>query len=147
MRFICLAALLVIVAVAAAFFGRGASPERSADRQRVEVPAGAEENDPTAAPSGDQRAAIAAAIVGEWRSVDDPTFTRVFESNGNFHDTYNGDPAGAPGRWSQPTDGSADLLLASEGAFLPFRVVAVTSETLQLVYLEGNGVQRYGRVK
>lgn len=147
MRALLAVVVLALVAAAAFYFGRQDFSSNGDPRPYAEAPEGAEENDPTAPPSGDQRAAIAAAIVGEWRDVADPSFTRVFEANGNFHDTYAGEPAGAPGRWSQPTDGSADLLLASEGAFLPFRVVAVTPETLQLVYLDGNGVQRYERVR
>jgi hypothetical protein len=110
-------------------------------RPAADLPAGAIENDPSAggAHSAKRDPNVEAKLVGEWKSVSDPSFTRVFGSDGKFHDTYNGDPAGAPGTWQLATDGSEELWLDSEGDRMRFRVVAVTDASLDLVYIGGAG--------
>ena len=142
-------AVLILAAVAALalYLAAGSRQPAGGARPYAEAPAGAIENDPNAPAAKRAPDEAEASVVGEWRSVDDPAFTRVFEANGSFYDTYNGDPAGAPGTWAFATDGSEELRLASEGDTMRFRVVAVTGATLQLVYLDGNGVHRYERVK
>jgi hypothetical protein len=141
--------LLVAAAVAAGFwFGAHRGASSSGERPAVAVPEGAIENDPRRPGAVGKRApGLEEALLGEWRSLDDLTFTRVFEAGGKFHDTYQGEPAGAPGTWELTSDGSEELRLASEGDTMRFHVVAVTEESLTLTYLGRGNSLRFERVR
>lgn len=144
-----LVSLLVIVVAAVAFwFGFSRAGSSPAERPAAVIPEGAVDNDPRRPASAGKRApGLAETLVGEWRSVEDVTFTRVFETGGNFYDTYQGDPAGAPGTWEIATDGSEELRLSSEGDTMRFRVMAVTEDSLTLVYLDRGNSLRFERVR
>lgn len=103
-------------------------------------------NEEANAPAGKQAPGMKAALVGYWQSVQDPKSARQFNADATFSDFYAGDPAGAPGTWEIATDGSEELRLHSEGDVLRFRVVAVTPERLELIYLDRGGVLVYAKV-
>lgn len=108
----------------------------------------------------DLAATTRASIVGMWQSVDDPRFTRVFEADGSAADLYESEPS-ARGRWSVFTDASAvsaPFPLEANTAYvsmtmsdvgdepLYFRVVALTPETMELIYMDRGGVLRFTRI-
>lgn len=136
------ALLVVILAVAAGvglfLWERSAS---SGARPAAVAPAGAEENDPTA--PNRVKPTLAAAIVGEWRSVDDPSFTRVFEADGKFYDTYEG-VADAPGTWAEV---GGELHLSSGAGTLRFDVTGVTESSLAMIYLDRGNLLRFERAR
>ncbi len=141
------AALAVILVVAAGFFLSRAGWFGEPVRPIAPVPEGAEENDPTLPASAKRPPGLEAQLVGEWRSLEDTKFTRVFAASGQFHDTYGGDPAGAPGTWELATNGSEELWLHSEGDTMRFRVVESTATALELTYLDRGNTLRFERVK
>jgi hypothetical protein len=137
-----LSVVAILLLAVAAWAAYDTLVAQNAARPSAQVPEGAEDNDPLA---NDQKSAgkrapgTEAALVGEWKSSTDASFTRVFQADGKFYDTYEGDPAGAPGTWQLATDGSEELWLDSEGDRMRFRVVSVSATNLDLVYIGGAG--------
>lgn len=104
---------------------------------------------PTAASSS---APTAASYVGTWQSISDASSTRVFAANGTVTDAYAGiASATRNGSWSVvanpssipnlPNMGNDPILKLTFGTSTPtyFAVLSVSSSTLSMVDLEGNG--------
>lgn len=92
------------------------------------------------------------AYVGSWKSIDDAKFTRSFSADGTINDTYEGDAsASMTGTWSVVADPSSIPNLPSMGGDpilkvvfdmkspMYFAVLSMSSTTLSMTYLEGNG--------
>ncbi len=111
------------------------------------VPEGAVENDPRLDGRIGQDPQLAEHLVGEWRSAEDASFTRVFAADKTFHDTYAGDPAGAPGTWEVSAGKVDQIRLSSEGDVMTFDVVSLTENDLSMIYLNRGNLLRFERVK
>lgn len=138
----------VVLGVTALFFLSGGSLY-APSRPSVETPEGAIDNDPTR-PAGKLPAdSLAAKIVGEWRSVEDASMTRIFQENGQFHDEYGGDPAGAPGTWELGTPPTPQkfppLLLSSEGDIMEFGISVDNSDGGLVLTYVGEGEAQFKR--
>jgi hypothetical protein len=103
---------------------------------------------------------ITAGIMGVWQSTDDATFTRTFSVDASVIDAYGGDEAATvEGRWAVLTapqgepppfpikPGTIYLRISSLEEVMYFKVVQVTESTMELLYLDGNGVQKFERKK
>lgn len=144
-----IAALAVVLVVAAGFFLNRAGWFGEPARPSAEVPEGAIDNDPTR-PAGKLPAdSLAAQIVGEWRSVEDASMTRVFQENGQFHDEYGGDPAGAPGTWEIGPVATPSkfppLLLSSEGDVMEFGISVDNADGRLVLTYVGEGQAKFKR--
>ncbi len=106
-------------------------------------------------------AAVRENILGIWKSVDDQKFTRTFQSDGTYIDSYEGS-ADTKGDWVVFMDNSGlvtDFTLepntvylrllegSSTEATLHFKVSKVTPEELELIYMERGGTLRFTAVK
>ncbi len=100
-------------------------------------------------------------ILGVWKSVDDQKFTRTFQSDGTFIDSYEG-RADTKGDWIVFMDNSGlvtnfalepntvylRLLVDSPtNETLHFKVSKVTPEELELIYMERGGTLLFTAVK
>jgi len=105
--------------------------------------------------------AAEAALVGNWRNTEDPRFTREFRGDGSAVDLYdNGDEtdrtqlswnvfnADEPDTtYKGSYKDSATYLHMSNGAEdLFFELNKITSEELEMVFLDGNGVLTFKKV-
>lgn len=103
---------------------------------------------------------ITANIIGMWKSSDDTKFTRSFSVDASVVDAYEGnDSATVEGRWAvftapegepppfQIPAGTIYLKISSVEEVLYFKVLKLDAETLELAYLDGNGVQKFLRQK
>jgi hypothetical protein len=111
------------------------------------VPEGAVENDPRLEGRVGANPRLAENLVGEWRSSEDSSFTRVFSADKTFHDTYAGDPAGAPGTWEVSAGKADQIQLSSEGDTMTFDVVSLTENDLSMIYLGRGNLLRFERVR
>lgn len=111
------------------------------------VPEGAVENDPRLAGRIGANPRLAENLVGEWRSSEDSSFTRVFSADKTFHDTYAGDPVGAPGTWEVSAGKADQIQLSSEGDTMTFDVVSLTENDLSMIYLGRGNLLRFTRSK
>ena len=144
---------LLAAAIALVFFWKRGCPFAAlcllggeAPRPAAEAPAGGVENDPRLEGRVGRDPELAEHLVGEWRSLDDASFVRVLAAGGNFHDTYQGDAAGAPGTWALAGDGSGELRLSSEGDTMRFDVISITENSLAMIYLDRGNLLRFERV-
>jgi hypothetical protein len=99
------------------------------------------------------------AILGTWRSADDPKFTREFTEDGKVIDRYEGDAsADVEGRWyvtstaeipfSIPVvEGATDIKLQFPDGNYFFRVADVSRTSLTLIYLERGNSLRFERAR
>ncbi|PIR86490.1 hypothetical protein COU13_00640 [Candidatus Kaiserbacteria bacterium CG10_big_fil_rev_8_21_14_0_10_43_70] len=98
------------------------------------------------------------AIIGAWRSTDDENFTRKFDSNGTVTDTYDGqDLATSVGSWvilydlsEEPAnlpliEGATYLKILFAEEALYFTISEISSNTLQLIYLDRGGALNFER--
>lgn len=100
-------------------------------------------------------------ILGVWKSADDEKFTRTFQSDGTFIDSYVGS-ADTKGDWVVFTDNSGlttEFTLEPDTVYLRllegsstdmtlhFKVSKVTPEELELIYMERGGTLRFTAVK
>lgn len=141
-------ALLSVVIVGAVFYFLGFGPSFS---EQSEAPAPM----PEIASMGE--AELTSAVVGLWRSVDDPKFTREFLANGTVVDAYEGYPeATISGTWFVFTDATApdNLFFEPKGTYIQiiaggepytFGLAGITENELQLVYMELGGVLSFTR--
>ena len=104
--------------------------------------------------------AIKTDIVGTWQSVDDSKFVREFKQNGTVIDSYEGSEFGeSVGTWKLFTDPSREpvsvpdmgegatylKIIFSEEA-LYYTVSEISENSLQMIYLGGNGVLSFKRI-
>lgn len=103
---------------------------------------------------------ITQRLIGVWQSTDDAKFTRAFAVDSTVVDAYETDPGSTiESRWAIFTapqgepppfpipSGTIYLKISSVEEVLYFKVVDVTSDTLELMYLDGGGIQKYARKK
>ena len=116
-------------------------------------------------PAGDgtispEASAVARAMVGVWRSMDDPKFTREFKEDGTSIDRYEGDASATKGGiWGTFTGDMApagtstglssgvvyiQMTIGSESLY--FSVVRA-ADTLELIYLDRGGQSNFTRVQ
>ncbi len=103
--------------------------------------------------------AVSRAMVGMWRSTDDPRFTREFKEDGTVIDRYESVPSATrKGIWGAFTADMAEggtatglaggvvyIQITINDASLYFSVVRA-ADTLQLVYLNRGGQSNFTRV-
>ncbi len=102
---------------------------------------------------------VSESIQGEWTSSDDPRFTREFRAGGVVVDSYNGEIA-SQGTWQaftsvRPLDvafpveeNTVYLKLVMSGTqdeALHFKIVKLTPETLDLIYMDRGGALTFTR--
>lgn len=101
--------------------------------------------------------ATTSALPGTWRSLEDIKFERQFKSDGTVVDSYGGDPeANTKGSWSvftkenpdrdftgQFEDGAVYLKMTADDDKLYFKLVKVTPEELEMVYLDRGNTLRF----
>ena len=146
-------AVIILALVAGIVFWVGGDPRFAAARPAADVPEGAIDNDPNAAPAGKRAPDSEVSIVGEWRSASDPSWVRVFGEDGTVRDEYSGrEGAGSStGVWSLSQLSASKYPRLSvtsgfDGVTTLFGVVAVTATSLELVRLDGGGVLSFIRV-
>ena len=102
-----------------------------------------------------------APIVGEWRSTDDANFTRQFNPDGTYTDSYEGDAsATSNGIWKLFTttnpdsaftgvlaQGTTYLKMADASTTLFFSILKETNDGLQLLYLDRGNTLSFTRVR
>ncbi len=142
--------LLGVVVVGASFYFLGAGnflmSESQVQQEAVVLPAFGE-------------AEVTEALVGKWRSVDDPRFMREFMANGTVVDSYEGYPeATISGTWFVYTDATApdNLMFEAQGTYVQiiadgqaynFGVAGIDEATLDLIYMELGGVLSFSKVE
>lgn len=97
-------------------------------------------------------------IIGRWKSLDDAKFTREFKADGTLVDSYEGgDDLG--GTWTVFSDQSPEdvafpiesltayVQMAADGDLFNFKVIKLTPEELELIYMDRGGVLRFQRVQ
>jgi RNAse (barnase) inhibitor barstar len=104
---------------------------------------------------------VTESIQGKWQSLDDAKFTREFRSDFTVVDSYDG-KANLDGLWvvftkmnapeiSFPLEESAVYLQITEKGTpqdtLTFKVVKLTPDELELIYMDRGGVLRFKSVK
>jgi hypothetical protein len=109
----------------------------------------------------DVAALVTASAIGKWKSVDDAKFIREFKSGGVAIDSYNG-KADATGTWKVFTKANAPAVtytLENDAIYLQmsagsapadtltFKVVKVTPEELELIYLERGNTLKFTKVQ
>lgn len=115
-----------------------------------------------ATPPADAVATTVANITGKWQSTDDSKFVREFNTDDTYTDSYDNE-ADSSGRWivftekdapkafPYPMDSDAvylQLTLAGEQTeTLNFKVSTLTTDTLQLIYLDRGGALNFTRVQ
>lgn len=146
-------ALVVVLALGAAGYmwftnQPSAVPPQVTDRTEL----------PPAAGERPSAVTIANSIEGNWRSVEDPRFTRSFSASGAVTDRYEGDEeATAVGHFALDGDhvpaqvraaaGSATVLtLEFPEEALFFIVTKLTADELELVYVGAHGTLRFTRI-
>ncbi len=102
---------------------------------------------------------VGESIQGTWRSLDDEAFTREFRDDGTMVDRYDGEVTStsswqtfadvAPSEVSFPIEPNTVYIRALEedGMMLHFKVVKLTPEELEMIYLEGSGTLRFSFVE
>lgn len=105
---------------------------------------------------------VSESIVGNWKSVDDATFTREFKAGGAVDDLSNGKvvstgswkvftKANAPADFAYPiADDAVYVQMTMQGTqtdTLNFKVAKLTPESLQMVYLDRGGVLNFSRAQ
>lgn len=105
-------------------------------------------------------AAVGGLITGRWQSTDDANFIREFNADGTATDWYQGTDVSS-GSWSiftkeQPVQVTFPLesgatylqleMVGSQAEYLHFKIVNLTPETLEMIYMDRGGVLRFTRV-
>lgn len=107
----------------------------------------------------DATLAVSQNILGTWRSLDDQRFNREFRADGTFTDSYEGD-RDTRGVWRvytgdtlpkesltfEPANDETYLMLTDDitpELVMHFRLDKLTSEELEMTYMEGNGILRF----
>lgn len=104
----------------------------------------------------DASAAVSLNIIGSWKSNDDARFVRVFRADGTTEDRYDGEVV-ATGAWTAALGANiqaegltfetdAVYVRITEGnTLLNFKVVALTPEHLELIYMDRGGMLSFTR--
>jgi len=100
------------------------------------------------------------ALVGFWRNNEDANFTREFEENGIALDRYEGENDQGVLTWDVFTkekpdaefsgeyeNGTAYLVMSNGTDNLYFKIIKITPEELELVFMDGGGVLTFSREK
>ena len=104
---------------------------------------------------------VGESIVGKWQSTDDAKFAREFKADGTVVDSYDGKAVSSgmftvftkdkPAQTSFPLEADAVYVqLTMQGTQadnLNFKVVKLTPDELQLVYMDRGGVLNFKVVK
>lgn len=105
---------------------------------------------------------VSESIVGKWQSTQDPKSVREFKSDGTMVDIYDGKvvstnlwvaftKANAPKMVAFPIEEGAVYIQATEKGTaqdtLDFKVVKLTPEELELIYMTRGGVLTYKSIK
>lgn len=105
---------------------------------------------------------VTGSIQGMWQSVDDDAFTREFRSDGTMVDSYDGEVTStatwhtfmnvAPTEVAFPIEPDAVYLRVfeadgDEASTLHFKIVKLTPEELEMIYMEGGGTLRFTLVE
>lgn len=113
----------------------------------------------TPAPSA-ALAAVQASVLGTWQSTDDTQFTREFDRGGIAKDSYKGAVV-STGTWAtftsqKPLDtpftlepGVVYLQMSMQGSQAPvlnFKVVKITPDELQLLYVDHGNILSFRRI-
>ena len=153
-RIITIGVLIVVIVVLSFAFSRAsATPPQPVANTAAVVPT-------SQTPSSPEVAIVTNTMVGKWRSIDDPKFTREFRADGIVVDRYEGDEhATSSGTWSAFTSANPDPLLGmtlTEGVVyieilddevpMFFSVVTAAGNTLELIYIDRGSVQHYSRI-
>lgn len=98
------------------------------------------------------------SIVGKWQSIDDKKSVREFKSDATMYEVYDGKEI-ASGTWmaftkERPVTTSFPLeantpyfqILSGNDA-LQFKIIQLTPETLELIYMNRGGTLRYSRIQ
>lgn len=117
---------------------------------------------PVAALAAPSLGDIRHALVGTWQSTDDTKFTRELSADGVAIDRYEGDSSGVTkGTWivfdghTPPPDAKGRdlepkaiyLELKQDGDTLFFALTGLSSQSLQLIYLERGNQLSFTRLK
>lgn len=99
-------------------------------------------------------------LAGTWRSKEDARFVRVFTTDGNVTDRYEGDDsATVTGTWNVVEDPASERpeLVVNEGMqvirvqfaeeVMYFAIADLTETDLSMIYLSGNGTLEFSRVQ
>lgn len=97
-------------------------------------------------------------IIGEWQSIDDPKFVRVFSKDGYCSDVYDGNIESkdsckfykgkdAKNIVSNPEDDVVYLRIGDSSNGLSFEVINLTPTELSLIYLERGNILSFKKVK
>lgn len=109
-------------------------------------------------PEPPSEAVIETSIEGQWRSINDPAFTRTFGADGTVTDRYTGDDAATvsgryeldgsrvPAQVAEVADGRPVLAIEFPEERLFFLVATLNADMLELVYVGGNGMLRFERI-
>jgi hypothetical protein len=107
----------------------------------------------------DVRVVVGESIQGKWQSTDDSKFVREFKADGTVADSYSGAvqstgtyktfiKADAPAGISIPLkDNAVYIAITTNGQRQDYQVLSLGTDTLQLMYLEGSGVQNFTLIK
>ncbi len=100
---------------------------------------------------------IASGIIGQWQSLEEE-FSREFSVDASVLDSYLGSaPETIAGRWAVFTapegekppfpvaPGTVYLRISNPEEVMYFKVTELTRNSLELSYLDGNGVQKFER--
>lgn len=143
-------AIAILIAGWYALITRGPTETPAADSRDAETTAEHTENQ-------DVEPAAAQSLIGSWQSTEDAKFVRVFTEDGSTEDRYEGSVV-AGGTWrlftsanapevSFPIEEDTVYLVIDDGTErLHFKVVSVTPERLELIYLERGGALSFIRI-
>lgn len=105
---------------------------------------------------------VSESIQGKWQSTDDAKFVRVFKAENAMADLYGGattseglfaifTKANAPEVSAPLEEGAVYLQITDKQgtstSTLTFKMVTLTPETLEMIYLDGGGMLRFSRVE
>ncbi len=108
--------------------------------------------------SGELALTVSKDILGKWQSVTDTKFTREFKSDGIVEDDYGGEFK-LTDKWrvfsekenikvAFPLEPNISYLEFSNGKEqLYFKIIKITSEDLELVYMDRGGVLQFKKIK
>lgn len=105
-------------------------------------------------------ATVARDIVGRWKSTDDAKFTREFAADSTVVDKYQGDESATmQGMWKifsrsngemapfPLQDGIVYLKISTPEEVLFFRISRITSDSLEMTYLDSGGTLKFIKVR
>lgn len=104
-------------------------------------------------------AAASSALVGVWQSNEDANFTREFNKDGSAYDKYEGETDQGVLGWSLFTkeepdtdfagefeDGAVYMRMTNGSESLYFKIIKVTPEELELVYLDRGNILSFKKI-